>query len=88
MPTIEALVEQRIEILFRCGVDVIAPPAKSKGKGKGKKMPPKVKRVSELLWCAGEVNEVSDATAVVKGRALGAGHVSVRYDPPADEPDA
>ena len=88
MPTIEALVEQRIEILFRCGFDVIAPPAKSKGKGKGKKMPPKVKRVSELLWCAGEVIEVSDATTVVKGRALGAGHVYVRYDPPADEPDA
>ena len=54
MPTIEALVEQRIEILFRCGFDVIAPPAKSKGKGKGKKMPPKVKRVSEVLWCAGD----------------------------------
>ena len=88
MPTIEALVEQRIEILFRCGFDVIAPPAKSKGKGKGKKMPPKVKRVSELLWCAGEVIEVSDATTVVKGRTLGAGHVYVRYDPPADEPDA
>ena len=88
MPTIEALVEQRIEILFRCGVDVIAPPAKSKGKGKGKKMPPNVKRVSELLWCAGEVIEVSHATTVVKGRTLGAGHVYVRYDPPVDEPDA
>ena len=67
---------------------MIAPPAKSKGKGKGKKMLPKVKGVSDLLWCAGEVIEVSDATTVVKGRALGAGHVYVRHDPPADEPDA
>ena len=42
----------------------------------------------ELLWCTGLVLEVSDTTTVVKGKTIGAGHVHIRYDPPADEPDA
>ena len=57
------------------------------GKGKGKKKK-KTRTVRELLWCAGLVLEVSDATTVVKGKTIGAGHVYIRYDPPADEPDA
>ena len=90
MPTIEQLPETRIEVLFECQFDIEvddAPAANGKGKGKGKKKK-KTRTVRELLWCAGLVLEVSDATTVVKGKTIGAGHVYIRYDPPADEPDA
>ena len=65
--------------------DAPADNGKDKGKGKKKK---KTCTVRELLWCAGLVLEVSDATTVVKGKTIGAGHVQIWYDPPADEPDA